>query len=95
MYVIKKEYLVTDLNIWRKNGKVWWVIEYVKNWKIYKIFVWSEEEVKQLFWVDFPSTESELKELRKELKNEYVWKRLKVAEVLGFDNIFETFDTVQ
>jgi len=95
MYVIKKEYLVSGVNIWRKNWKVGWALEYVKNWKVYKVFVWSEEEAKALFGVDWiPVNQEEIKKLRKELKEKYEGKKLKVAEVLGFEDIFENFDTV-
>ena len=96
MYVIRKEYLVSGVNIWRKNGKVGWALEYVKNWKVYKIFVWTEEEAKALFGIEWiPTNQEDLKKLRKDLKEKYEWKKVKVAELYGFEDIDNLFDTIQ
>ena len=71
-YVRQKELIISDLNIWKKDGKFNAIVEFVENGKVLKLFIMWEDKVKDFFGItDLPSSESELKELRRELKETY------------------------
>ena len=65
MYLKKKELIITDLNVWFKNWKVWAIVEYVDFGKVFKLFMDDEDQVCKFFGLSsFPRQDQEVKNLK-------------------------------
>ena len=98
MYIRQKKVLINELNVWfdKTTKEVKGLVVLYDNW-LQKLYLWDGEEVRDFFNLDnLPETDKEMKDLRRELKEFWEWKKITKSTIYGdynFENL--KIDTIK
>jgi len=85
MYLRQKKVLINELNVWfdKQTKEVKGLVVLYDN-GLQKVFLWNAEEVKKFFWLEnLPKTDEDMKNLRRELKENWEWKKITKSTIYG------------
>jgi len=98
MYLKEKKVIINELNVWfdKTTKEIKWLVVLYDKWT-YKVFLNDGDEVRSFFWLEsLPKTDEEMKELRRNLKENFESSKFYKYEILSpFQKDFSSLDTEQ